>query len=61
MYVKDRRPNLAIDRENMCYFQLKLHEDPHSRTQTFISRLVALWNHVRESRRKFEQAPDRGT
>ncbi|CAF4692902.1 unnamed protein product, partial [Rotaria sp. Silwood2] len=38
---------------------LKLHEDPSSKTETFISRLAALWNHVRQSRQKFERAPDR--
>ncbi|CAF0762309.1 unnamed protein product [Rotaria sp. Silwood1] len=49
------RPNYELNRND-----LKLHEDPHSKTQTFISRLVALWNHVRHSRQKFEQTPDRG-
>lgn len=41
-------------------FELKLHPDPSSKTQTFISRLAALWNNVQDSRRKFEQLPDRG-
>ena len=41
--------------------QLKLHKDPNSKTQTFLSRLRALWRNVRDSRQKFEQAPDRGT
>jgi len=40
---------------------LKLYESKSSKTHTFISRLVALWRHVRESRTKFEQTPDRGT
>jgi len=39
---------------------LKLHTDSNSITQTFISRLIALWNHVRHSRKKFEETPDRG-
>ncbi|CAF1168753.1 unnamed protein product [Rotaria sordida] len=38
---------------------LKLYEDPSSKKQTFISRLVAFCNHVRRSRQKFEQTPDR--
>ncbi|CAF4746596.1 unnamed protein product [Rotaria sp. Silwood1] len=49
------RPDYKLNRDD-----LKLHEDPSSKTETFISRLVALWNHVRQSRQKFEQAPDRG-
>ncbi|CAF4188508.1 unnamed protein product, partial [Rotaria sp. Silwood2] len=52
---KPFRPNYELNRND-----LKLHEDPHSKTQTFVSRLVALWNHVRHSRQKFEQTPDRG-
>ncbi|CAF1379311.1 unnamed protein product, partial [Didymodactylos carnosus] len=39
---------------------LKLHVKQHSKTQTFVSRLVALWRNVRRSRQNFEQAPDRG-
>lgn len=41
-------------------FQLKLYEDEHSKTQTFVSRLIALWRHVRQSRADFERTPDRG-
>lgn len=39
---------------------LKLYEDEHSKTQTFVSRLIALWRHVRQSRADFERTPDRG-
>ncbi|CAF4591237.1 unnamed protein product, partial [Rotaria sp. Silwood2] len=48
------RPDYKFNRDD-----LKLHEDPSSKTETFISRLAALWNHVRQSRQKFERAPDR--
>ncbi|CAF4418918.1 unnamed protein product [Rotaria sp. Silwood2] len=49
------RPDYKLNQDD-----LKLHEDPSSKTETFISRIVALWNHVRHSRQKIEQAPDRG-
>ncbi|CAF5012008.1 unnamed protein product, partial [Rotaria sp. Silwood1] len=39
---------------------LKLYKETSPITQTFISRLVALWNNVSYSRQKFERAPDRG-
>ncbi|CAF1139101.1 unnamed protein product [Rotaria sordida] len=52
---KSFTPDYKLNRDD-----LKLHEDPSSKTETFISRLVALWNHVRHSRQKFEQTPDRG-
>lgn len=38
----------------------QLHPDPSSLTHTYISRLRALWGHVRKSRAKFEAAADRG-
>ncbi|CAF2071959.1 unnamed protein product, partial [Rotaria magnacalcarata] len=53
--LKPFRSNYELKRED-----LKLHEDPYSETQTFISRLVALWEHVGQSRRNFERVPDRG-
>ncbi|UJR35359.1 hypothetical protein I4U23_028116 [Adineta vaga] len=53
--IKPFQPNYELNKKD-----LKLHEDPHSKTQTFVSRLVALWNHVRQSRRNFEAIPDRG-
>ncbi|CAF1136833.1 unnamed protein product [Rotaria magnacalcarata] len=45
---------------NLNEGDLKLHEETASTTQTFISRLAALWSNVRHSRREFERTPDRG-
>ena len=42
------------------YFQGKLYPDPDSKTHTLVSRLTALWAHVRKSRQQFEETPDRG-
>ncbi|CAF3352002.1 unnamed protein product [Rotaria socialis] len=52
---KPFQPNYELNKND-----LKLHESSSSKTQTFISRLVALWGNVRHSRQKFEQTPDRG-
>ncbi|CAF0780260.1 unnamed protein product [Adineta ricciae] len=53
--AKPFQPNYRLDEKD-----LKLHEDPYSKTQTFVSRLVALWANIRRSRQKFEEVPDRG-
>ncbi|CAF3538364.1 unnamed protein product [Adineta steineri] len=53
--IKPFQPDYELHRDD-----LKLHPHSKSKTQTFISRLVALWDHVRQSRKKFEQQPDRG-
>ncbi|KAK6165166.1 hypothetical protein SNE40_023610 [Patella caerulea] len=37
-----------------------LHPKESSRTQTLVSRLQLLWQHVRQSRKQFEEAPDTG-
>ncbi len=42
-------------------FQGTLCPDEKSKTLTLNSRLRALWQHVRHSRAKFEEEPDRGT
>jgi hypothetical protein len=38
----------------------QLEEDKNSKKLTFISRISALWRHVRISRKKFEDTPDKG-
>ncbi|CAF5187802.1 unnamed protein product, partial [Rotaria magnacalcarata] len=52
---KPFQPNYELNKND-----LKLHESSSSKTQSFISRLVALWSNVRHSRQQFEQTPDRG-
>ncbi|CAF0727699.1 unnamed protein product [Didymodactylos carnosus] len=39
---------------------LKLHPNRNRKYQTFLSRLMAIWTNVRQSRTKFEALPDRG-
>ena len=47
---------------SICIVCLKgtLYPKSSSKTRTFISTLRALWLHILNSRRKFEETPDRG-
>ncbi|XP_062594006.1 uncharacterized protein LOC134255480 isoform X1 [Saccostrea cucullata] len=54
-WLKPFIPDLELSQVNGTLFPKESSE-----TQTFVSRLRALWRHVFESRRKFEQTPDRG-
>lgn len=44
----------------LCLADGALYLREASKTHTLISRIRALWEHVRQSRKKFEEAPDRG-
>ncbi|XP_045212309.2 uncharacterized protein LOC123563530 [Mercenaria mercenaria] len=54
-FINEFRPNKEIFQQDG-----KLYPDHNSTTHTLISRLSALWESVRKSRKSFESSPDRG-
>jgi hypothetical protein len=54
-YIEPFYPQWILDTKNGT-----IKKDRNSKTQTIMSRINSLWNHVRESRKKFESKPDTG-
>ncbi|KAK3091951.1 hypothetical protein FSP39_023952 [Pinctada imbricata] len=55
LFIRPFFPDLALSKVDGSLYPSEM-----SKTETFISRLVKLWSHVRKSRQDFEAAPDRG-